>query len=165
LGPLTNPAGATGQVLGVFDEEHVEPMAQVLGRLGAQHALVIHGEGMDEANPAGITNVCEVKDGWAKRYNLMGADFGYPKHDPAAWGPLSPADSAREIRKILGGKIKGARRDIIEYNAGLAIYVGGVANSIQAGIERAREVLQTDAAAKKLDEFIAATAREEVIRA
>jgi anthranilate phosphoribosyltransferase len=165
LGPLTNPAGATGQVLGVFDEEHVEPMAQVLGRLGAEHALVVHGEGMDEANPSGVTNVCEVKDGWVRRYNLNGADFGFPKHDPKLWGPLSPAESAKEIRRVLGGRVKGARRDIIEYNAGLAIYVAGITPSIEKGVEKARGILETDAAAKKLDEFIAATAREEVVRA
>jgi anthranilate phosphoribosyltransferase len=162
LGPLTNPAGAQGQVLGVFDEEHVELMAQVLQRLGVQHALVVHGEGMDEANLAGITQVCEVKDGWLKRYTLNGADFGYPKYDPKDWGPLSPADSAKQVRTILAGKAKGARRDIVEYNAGLAIYIGGKTKSIQDGMKRAREVLDTDAALAKLDEFVAATKRIEV---
>jgi anthranilate phosphoribosyltransferase len=162
LGPLTNPAGASGQVLGVFDEAHVEPMAQVLQRLGSEHSLVIHGEGMDEANLAGTTHVCEVRDGWVRRYTIQGRDYGYPAYQAAEWGPLSPAESAREIRKILGGKVRGARRDIVEYNAGLAIYVGGVAKSIGDGILRAREVLETDLALKKLDEFAAATKRIEV---
>lgn len=165
LGPLTNPAGAKGQVLGVFDEAHVESMAQVLGRLGAEHALVLHGDGMDEANPASVTKVCEVKDGWVRRYSLDGAAFGYPRHDPAAWGPLPPADSAREIRRILMGKASGPRRDIVEYNAGFAIYVAGLTSTIGAGIEKARDILQTDEAAKKLDEFVRATVREEVVQA
>lgn len=162
LGPLTNPAGAKGQVLGVFDEEHVEPMAQVLQRLGAEHALVIHGEGMDEANLAGTTQICEVRDGWVRRYAIQGTDFGYPKYSPADWSPLSPAESATEVRRILGGKARGPRRDIVEYNAGLAIYVGNQAKSIEEGIRRAREILETDAALKKLDEFTAATRRIEV---
>jgi anthranilate phosphoribosyltransferase len=165
LGPLTNPAMARGQVLGVFDEYHVEPMAQVLARLGTEHALVIHGEGMDEANPSGTTLVCEVKDGWVRRYQIQGREFGYAKQDPAGWGPLSPPDSAKAIRTVLAGKAKGPRRDIIEYNAGLAIYVSGKAPTIEAGVLKAREVLETDAALKKLDEFIAATTREEVLRA
>ena len=162
LGPLTNPAGAKGQVLGVFDEEHVEPMAQVLQRLGAEHALVIHGEGMDEANLAGVTQVCEVRDGWVRRYAIKGTDFGYPKYTPADWSPLSPGESAKEVRKILSGKGRGARRDIVEYNAGLAIYIGDKAKSIEDGIRRAREILDTDAGLKKLDEFTAATRRIEV---
>lgn len=162
LGPLTNPAGAKGQVLGVFDEEHVEPMAQVLQRLGAEHALVIHGEGMDEANLAGTTHVCEVRDGWVRRYAIKGTDYGYPKYNPTEWAPLSPQESAKEVRRILAGKARGARRDIVEYNAGLAIYIGDKAKSIEEGIRRAREVLETDASLKKLDEFTAATRRIEV---
>jgi anthranilate phosphoribosyltransferase len=162
LGPLTNPAGAKGQVLGVFDEDHVEPMAQVLQRLGAEHALVVHGEGMDEANLAGTTQICEVRDGWVRRYAIKGIDYGYPKYTTADWSPLPPAESAKEVRRILGGKARGARRDIVEYNAGLAIYIGDKAKSIEDGIKRAREILETDLALKKLDEFTAATKRIEV---
>ena len=162
LGPLNNPAGAKGQVLGVFAEEHVEPMAHVLGRLGTEHALVLHGEGMDEANLAGATTVCEVRDGGVTRFTMRGRDYGYPAYEPSAWGPLPPDESANEIRRILGGKVRGARRDIVEYNAGLAIYVSGKAGTIERGLARAREILDTDAALTKLDEFIAATRAEEV---
>lgn len=162
LGPLTNPAGATGQVLGVFDEDHVEPMAQVLQRLGSDHALVLHGEGMDEATLGGVTQVCEVRNGWVRRYALDGADHGYARQDPAGWGTLPPAESAREVRTILGGKARGPRRDIVEYNAGLAIYIGDRAKTPEDGFRKAREVLETDAALKKLDAFVAATKRTEV---
>lgn len=162
LGPLNNPAGAKGQVLGVFAEEHVEPMAQVLGRLGTEHALVLHGEGMDEANLAGSTTVCEVREGRVRRFTIRGKDYGYPAYEASAWGPLAPDESAKEIRRILGGKAPGARRDIVEYNAGLGIYVGGKATSIEVGVKRAREILDTGAALAKLDEFISATRAKEV---
>ena len=162
LGPLNNPAGAKGQVLGVFDEEHVEPMAQVLARLGTEHALVLHGEGMDEANLAGVTTVSEVRDATVKRFQIRGRDYGYPAYDASQWAPLSPEASAKEIRTILEGKAKGPRRDIVEYNAGLAIYVSGLARSIEDGIRRAREILDTDMALAKLDEFISATRAKEV---
>lgn len=157
LGPLTNPAGAQGQVLGVFDEVHVEPMAKVLAALGTEHALVLHGEGMDEATLAGVTRIAEVVNGRVKRRDITPEEFGYSHYDPKEWGPLTPPESAKEIRQILGGKAKGARRDVVEYNAGLAIYVAGKARKMEDGMLRAREILETDAALTKLDEFVAAT--------
>lgn len=157
LGPLTNPADAKGQVLGVFDEDHVEPMAKVLAGLGTEHALVLHGEGMDEATLAGVTRIAEVANGRIKRRDITPEEFGYPHYDSKEWGPLSPAESAKEIRQILGGNAQGARRDVVEYNAGLAIYVAGKARNMEAGMLRAREILGTDAALTKLDEFVRAT--------
>lgn len=162
LGPLNNPAGAQGQVLGVFDEEHVEPMAQVLARLGTEHSLVLHGDGMDEANLAGPTTVCEVRGGAVKQFTIQGRDYGYPRYDAKEWSPVPPDESAREIRKILGGKAKGARRDIIEYNAGLGVYVSGRSKSLDDGFRKAREILGTNLALAKLDEFVAATRAKEV---
>lgn len=156
LGPLTNPAGAQGQVLGVFDPTLVEPLAHVLARLGTEHALVLHGDGMDEACLHGVTRLAEVRDGAVRRLDVRGTDFGYPAADPQKYGPLTPAESAQEARRILAGG-DGPRRQVVEFNAGLAIYVGGKANSIGNGILRARELLDSKSPLTKLDEFIAAT--------
>lgn len=163
LGPLTNPAGAKGQVLGVFDPGLVEPLAQVLLRLGCEHALVVHGDGMDEATLSGPTVAAEVRGGNVRRLTLNGADYGYPLHDPSGWAPLPPAESAMEVRRLLAGGARGPRRDVVEFNAGLAIHVGGRAATIEAGVARARELLDSEAPGKKLDEFVAATKRTQVV--
>lgn len=163
LGPLNNPAGAQGQVLGVFDEEHVDPMAQVLARLGTEHALVLHGNGLDEATLDGPTIACEVRDGSVRPRTLRPGDYGISEAPPSDWGPLPAAESAAQIRRILAGRARGPRRDLVEYNAGLAVYVGGRAPTIEAGIRRAHDLLETDAAGKKLEEFVAATQRPQVV--
>lgn len=162
LGPLTNPAGAQGQVLGVFSRDHVEPLAHVLARLGTEHALVLHGNGLDEATLDGETLLAEVKDGAVRTRILRAEALGYARAAPKEWAPLPPDESAAQIRSILGGKGRGPRRDLIELNAGLALYVGAKAATVEQGVARAREILQDDAALKKLDEFVAATQRTEV---
>lgn len=156
LGPMTNPAGARGQVLGVFDAALVDTVAHVLSRLGTEHAIVLHGAGMDEACLHGVTRMAEVRDGSVQRTDLRGADFGYPAYDAKDYGSLPAAEAAQEARRILGGG-KGARRDVVEFNAGLAIYVAGKSKSIGSGVLKARELLDAGAPLKKLDEFIAAT--------
>lgn len=157
LGPLTNPAGAKGQVVGVHDPAYVEPLANVLLRLGTEHALVVHGAGMDEATLAGPTRTAEVRDGKVSRRDFSPKDLGFAIRRPDEYAALSPTESAKAIRTILSGGARGARREIIEYNAGLAIYVGGKANDMQEGMARANEILETDAGANKLDQFITAT--------
>jgi anthranilate phosphoribosyltransferase len=157
LGPLCNPAGARRQVLGVFDPCYLQPMALALASLGAEHALVLHGGGMDEATLAGPTQVVEVKDGSTRAYELSGTDFGYAPLGSAEWAPLPPKESAREVRRLLAGGAVGPRRALVEYNAGLGIYVAGLAPTPHAGVDRAREILESDAGLEKLDAFVAAT--------
>lgn len=161
LGPISNPAGAQGQVLGVYEAKWVEPIAQVLLRLGCEHALVLHSEGSDEPSLTGTTRVAEVKDGSVRLHELRAAQFGLAAAPAATYGPLPPADAATEARRILGGG-SGPRADVVRYAAGLALYVAGRSPTIEKGVARAQEVLASKAAATKLDEFVAATRREGV---
>jgi len=158
LGPISNPAGAQGQVLGVFEERWVEPIAHVLARLGCEHALVLHSDGSDEPSLEATTVAAEVKDGAVRRRDLEASTYGLPRFPAASYGPLSPADSAAEVRRILAGG-GGARASVVRYAAGLALYVAGRARTIEAGVARAGEVLASKAAVGKLDEFVAATKR------
>jgi anthranilate phosphoribosyltransferase len=155
LGPICNPAGAKAQVLGVFDEHWVEPLAHALARLGAHHALVLHAQGSDEASLHFPTHIAETRDGSVRTLTLRGADLGLPDYRPEDYGPLPPDASAAELRRILEGG-DGPRAAAVQLAAGLALYV---AASPQRGVDRAGEVLRSGAGAAKLDEFIAATQR------
>ncbi len=151
LGPLTNPAGAPNQVLGVFSAQWLEPMAQVLGRLGSRHVLVVHAEdGLDEISIAAPTRVAELRDGQVTTYTLTPEQFGLAR------GPLDPlvvsdaAESLVLLRAALGGE-PGPAADIIALNAGAALYVAGLAERIEAGVIQAREVLASGAALGRLE--------------
>lgn len=124
LGPLTNPAGARHQVIGVWDAALVEPMAHALGRLGAAHALVVHGEGLDEISPSGVTDVAEWRDGEVKRYQLRPRDFGLADEDPTALAGGDAAFNAEAARQILGGA-RGAGRAAVVMSAAAALYAAG----------------------------------------
>lgn len=150
LGPLTNPAGASRQLLGVFAPELTEVIAEALQRLGSTHALVVHGLcGMDELSTLGPTRVSELKDGEVHTYELHHADFGIPEASPDDIAGGGPIYSAAGLVSVLAGEA-GPKRDIVAYNAGAAIYVGGRAEGIAEGIEMAQKSIESGAAMRVL---------------
>ena len=151
LGPLTNPAGASRQLLGVFAPELTEILAETLGRLGSVHALVVHGlDGLDELSTLGVTRVSELKNGVVKTRHLSPEEFGFRKAaiDGIAGG--DPVYNATVIEAVVAGEV-GPERDIVLYNAGATIYVGGRAPSIASGIALAAESINSGAARQVLD--------------
>jgi anthranilate phosphoribosyltransferase len=153
LGPLTNPAAVRRQVLGVYDPAWTEPLAAVLGALGAEHAWVVHGAGgMDECSLVGPTRVSEWKDGSVHTMEMRPSDAGLPE---AGLGELQGGDAetnAAIIRKILDGA-QGARTDVVLLNAGAALVVAGVESSLRSGVGRAREAVQSGAARRLLQQW------------
>ncbi|MGB7933606.1 MAG: anthranilate phosphoribosyltransferase [Gammaproteobacteria bacterium] len=154
LGPLTNPAGAPNQVLGVFSSQWLEPLAQVLKQLGSEHVLVVHAEdGLDEISIGAPTRVAELRNGGISVYTIAPDEFGMQR---AALSTLAVEDAAQSlatIRRVLENK-PGPARDIVMLNAGAAIYVAGVAASLADGVTVAGEVLNNGKAAETLDELI-----------
>jgi anthranilate phosphoribosyltransferase len=157
IGPLTHPARAARQLMGVYDGRLTEPMAHVLARLGSVHCLVVHGEdGLDEVTLTGRTWVSELKDGVVTTYSIHPCDFGMEtivNHEPLRGG--APADNARLAREVLGGA-QGPRREITLLNAGAAIYVGGVARTLADGVRLAGQSIDSGRALEKLDALIVA---------
>lgn len=153
LGPLTNPAGARRQVLGVFARERVEPVAQVLAELGAEHALVVHGEdGTDEITTAGRTFVAEVRDGEVSSYALDAAELGAPRAAPAELAGGTPEENAAALESLLAGE-GSALAEIVAVNAGAALYVGGAAPDLPSGYRRAKEILASGEARAVLEKL------------
>ena len=160
LGPLTNPAGARAQVVGVYAPELVRTIAEVLAQLGATRAFVVHGAGgIDELSPAGPNFVCEVVNGDVRARNIDPLEFGLPRCDPSDLRGGSPAENAAAIRAVLAGE-NGGRRSAILLNAAGAIAAGGHAEDLREGLELAREAVDSGAAAARLDELIAFTRGE-----
>jgi len=154
LGPLTNPAGARAQVVGVYAADLVPTLATVLARLGARRAFVVHGAGgVDELSPAGPNLVCEVVDGDVHRRVIDPADFGVPRCDPAELAGGSPIDNAATIHDVLAGA-KGAKREAVLLNAAGAIAAGGLAADLAEGYGLAREAVDSGAAASRLEELV-----------
>lgn len=154
LGPLTNPAGAPNQVLGVFSVDWLEPLAQVLARLGAHHVLVVHAEdGLDEISIGSPTQVAELKSGQIRRYQVEPTQFGIENGDIASLVVSGPEESLRLIREVLNDTA-GAARDIVLLNAGAAIYASGVADTLQAGVDAARLAVASGKARQKLQDLI-----------
>jgi len=155
LGPLTNPAGARAQVVGVYSPLLVPVIADVLAQLDARRAFVVHGAGgIDELSPAGPNLVCEVHEGVVTRREIDPLDLGVPRCDPDELRGGSPVENARRIREVFHGG-NGGRRSAILLNAAGAIAAGGHAADLREGLERAREALESGAAAARLDELIA----------
>ena len=155
LGPITNPAGATRQLLGVYADEYVSVLAEVLRRLGSERAMIVHGsDGMDELTVFGKSHVAELRDGRVREYAIDPKDFGLAHTDRAGVAGGSPQENAARVRAVLGGA-KGPARDIVLLNAGAALHVAGVAGDLAAGIERARSAIDRGEAARKLDELAA----------
>jgi anthranilate phosphoribosyltransferase len=151
LGPLTNPAGAPNQVMGVFHPDLVGIQARVLQRLGSARALIVFGrEGLDEISIAGETLVGELKDGEVHEYSVTPERFGMATHDIAALKVANVEESRDRVLKALANQ-PGPERDIVALNAGAAIYAAGVAETLEEGVERARESIASGAARAKLE--------------
>jgi anthranilate phosphoribosyltransferase len=156
LGPLANPAGARHQVVGVFDERLVPLVAEVLARLGSEHALVVHGSGLDEVSLAGPTRLCEVKNGVVETRTITPEELGL---SPAPNAALEGGDAERNaviIREVLSGR-PGPNRDVVLANAAAALVVGGRASSLREGISIAADAIDTGAALEQLHRFVART--------
>lgn len=157
LGPLTNPAGAPNQVLGVFDKAWIEPLAQVLKNLGSEHVLVVHAEdGLDEISIGSETHIAELKDGEIKTYTVKPEDFGMQSVDLEAVR-AKDAEHSLEIIKSVFDNNDGPAKDIVCLNAGAAIYVAGLATTLAEGVAKAQEAIASGSVKAKLDELVAAT--------
>jgi anthranilate phosphoribosyltransferase len=156
LGPLTNPAGARAQVVGVYDPTLVRTIAEVLSRLGARRAFVVHGAfGIDELSPAGPNLVCEVVAGELREREVDPEALGLRRCAPEELRGGSPSENAAVIRAVFLGQEQGAKRDAILLNAAGAIAAGGHAEDLRDGLEVAREVVDSGAAAERLDALVA----------
>ncbi|MDD5616829.1 MAG: anthranilate phosphoribosyltransferase [Candidatus Methanoperedens sp.] len=155
LGPLTNPAGAQAQVMGVFDGSICETMANVLKILGTKRALVVHGSGMDEISNIGETQIVELNNGKITKYTVTPEKLGVKHASVNEILGGAPEDNARDIVDVLKGK-KGAKRDIIAINAGAALLVGGKAGTLASGIKMANSAIDSGEALNKLKEFVEA---------
>ena len=154
LGPLTNPAAARRQLLGVYARDRVESLARVLLELGSEHALVVHGsDGLDEITTTGPTFVTEVREGSLRTYVLEPEAFGIEPVPAAALVGGEPEENAGAMERILEGRDEGPLRDVVALNAGAALYVAGEVETVAAGYELARTVLAERAAARKLEEL------------
>jgi anthranilate phosphoribosyltransferase len=151
LGPLTNPAGADAQVVGVYDPALVPVCARALAQLDVFRALVVHGSGMDEIALHDRTTVAEVDGEDVAEYTVEPADLGLDRYPVGAVAGGTPAENAADIEGIVAGKIGGAKRDIVLANAGAAVYVAGFADSLEAGVERAREAIEDGGATETLE--------------
>ena len=155
LGPLTNPAGALRQVIGVFDCELVEPLARVLGELGSEHVMVVHSEdGLDELSVGAPTHVAELRDGAVCGFVLDASDLGFARAPVEAITVDSPAASLDVLRSVLGGE-SGPPADVTVVNAAAAIYVSGIASSLEDGIDRARDSIASGRATGALERLVA----------
>jgi len=153
LGPLTNPAGARRQLMGVYDRNSVESGARVLAALGCEHALVVHGDdGLDEITTTTTTFVAELRNGEVRTYELAPEEAGVTRSTAAALAGGSPEENALRMKEVLAGET-GAIADIVAVNAGAALYVAGRASTIAEGVDLARELLASGAALAKLEEL------------
>ncbi|MCL2151257.1 MAG: anthranilate phosphoribosyltransferase, partial [Coriobacteriia bacterium] len=154
LGPLTNPAGAKMELMGVYDRDLVEPLAQVLLNLGVTSAMVVHGaDVLDEISISAPTYVCEVRDGWVRSYTIQPEDFGFRRYAKTDVLGGTPDENASILRAVLAGE-PGAKRDAAVLNAAAALYITGAYDSIGDAVEVAQQTIDSGAALAKLDEFI-----------
>lgn len=160
LGPLTNPANAKAQVIGVFDNSLCEPMANVLNLLGTRRALVVHGSGMDEISTTDETYIVELKDGKLTKYSLTPEILGVKRASSRDIAGGTPEENARDIVEILKCKT-GAKRDIIAVNAGAALFISGKSQNLADGIHLANQTIDSGAALEKLKDFVNAAGEPE----
>jgi anthranilate phosphoribosyltransferase len=155
LGPLTNPAGASRQLMGVFSADLTVQLAEVLGGLGTERALVVHGDGLDDLTVSGESLVAELlPDGTVREYVVTPEQVGLARYPKADLSGGDPATNAAITRAIVAGEERGARREVVLFNAGAALYLADQAGDLREGVARAGELLDSGAAAAKLDEFI-----------
>ncbi|WP_436909695.1 anthranilate phosphoribosyltransferase [Halosimplex marinum] len=159
LGPLTNPAGADAQVMGVYDPDLVGLIGRAVAEMPVDHALIVHGSGMDEITVHDETAVAEVEDGEVTEYTITPEDLGLETHDIEAVSGGTPEENAEDLLGIVEGDVRGAKRDIILANAGAAVYVAGKADSLEAGVEAAADAIDSGDAAAKLDDLRDVSAR------
>lgn len=161
LGPLTNPGSPKMQLLGVYDEYLVEPLAQVLINLGVKRGMVVYGKDrLDEISMSAPTAVCEFKDGWFRSYTIAPEDFGFERCTKDDLKGGTPEENAKITREILGGA-KGHKRNAVLMNAGAALYIGGKAETLKDGIAIAAEIIDSGKALETLDKLIKVSNRPE----
>ena len=154
LGPLTNPAGVPNQLLGVFSESLLQPLAEVLQRLGSRHVMVVHSrDGLDEISIGDKTEVAELKNGTIRRYSLWPEEFGLQRSPISAISVDGPQHSLEMLRSVLEDH-PGPARDIVLLNAGAAIYTAGLAPDLKQGVEQARQALASGEARNRLDRLV-----------
>jgi anthranilate phosphoribosyltransferase len=156
LGPLTNPAGADAQVVGVYDPELVPVLARALAQMDVERAMVVHGDGLDEIAIHGETRVAEIDGEDVNEYTLTPGDLGLDQANIEEVAGGSPEENAADMRAIVTGEEQGAKRDIILANAGAAIYIAGAADSLEEGVAAAAEAIDSGAAETKLAELTGA---------
>lgn len=155
LGPLSNPAGANMELMGVYDEALVEPLAQVMSNLGVNRGMVVFGQDkLDEISMSAPTSVCEIRDGKFTSYVITPEQFGYTRCKKEELVGGTPAENAEITRAILEGKETGAKRQAVCLNAGTALYIAGKAETIESGVKMAEELIDSKAALKVLEQFI-----------
>ncbi len=163
LGPLTNPGSPKMQLLGVYDEYLVEPLAQVLINLGVRRGMVVYGQDkLDEISLSAPTTVCEFKDSWFKSYTIKPEDFGFNSCSKQELVGGTPQENAAITLNILQGKEKGAKRNTVLLNAGAALYIGGKAYSFNDGVQLAAKLIDSGRALATLEKFIEVSNRPEV---
>ena len=154
LGPLSNPAGANMELMGVYDESLVEPLARVMANLGVVRGMVVYGQDkLDEISMCAPTTVCEIKDGTFTSYEITPEQFGYERCEKGALTGGTPQENAQITLDIISGKEQGAKRNAVCLNAGAAIYLAGKADSIEAGVRKAEQIIDEGLALKKLEQF------------
>ena len=154
LGPLTNPASPTMQLLGVYDDYLVEPLAQVLVNLGIKRGMVVYGtDKLDEISLSAPTRLCEIRDGWFRTTTITPEEFGFERCSRDDLKGGTPKDNARITREILKGE-KGNKRNAVLMNAGAALYIGGKTDSMKDGIKRAADIIDSGEALRTLERFI-----------
>lgn len=161
LGPLSNPAGANMELMGVYDQSLVEPLAQVMANLGVNRGMVVYGQdSLDEISMCAPTSVCEIRDGKFTSYEITPEQFGYERCEKGALTGGTPAENAEITKAILKGEEKGPKRQAVCLNAGAALYIAGKAASIEEGVKLAESLIDSGAALKKLEEFIEETNKQ-----
>lgn len=158
LGPLSNPAGANMELMGVYDQSLVESLAQVMANLGVDRGMVVYGQdSLDEISMCAPTSVCEIRDGKFTSYEITPEQFGYERCEKGALTGGTPAENAEITKAILKGEEKGPKRQAVCLNAGAALYIAGKAASIEEGVKLAESLIDSGAALKKLEEFVEET--------
>ncbi|MBQ7521615.1 MAG: anthranilate phosphoribosyltransferase [Clostridia bacterium] len=161
LGPLTNPASPSMQLLGVYDDYLVEPLAQVLISLGVRRGMVVYGtDKLDEISLSSPTKICEIKDGWFKSYKIKPEDFGFERCRKEDLQGGTPEDNAKITREILSGK-QGHQRNAVVLNTGASLYIGGKASSMKEGVVLAQQLIDSGKAMETLDKLIEVSNRAE----
>ena len=162
LGPLSNPAGANMELMGVFDQSLVEPLAQVMMKLGVNRGMVVFGQDkLDEISLSAPTSVCEIKDGWYRAYTIQPEDFGFARCEKADLVGGSPAENAAITKAILSGQEKGHKRNAVLLNAGAALYLDGKAETMAEGVKLAARLIDSGAAMQTLEKLIEVSNRPE----